>query len=214
MISAEKFFSEDEQARIKAAVQACEARTSGEVVPVIVDAAYDYPKAEIIGGGSFAIGLALIVTWLYAGESHWIFPAIFLAFYYPCLLMIRTLPGLKHALISPVEFDAEVREKALVTFVEHGIYRTKGGSGILILVSLFERRVFVLADEGINARVPLHTWDEIVATVTKGIVEKRACDALCLAIGRCGDLLAQEFPRLDDDTNELPDLIIAGKSAG
>lgn len=212
MTSAKFFFTEEEQTRIKVAVQACEARTSGEVVPVIVDAAYDYPKAEIIGGGSFAIGLALIVTWFYVGESHWVFPAIFLALYYPCLLLIRHLPGLKHALIPPVEFDAEVREKALVTFVEHGLYRTKGGSGILILVSLFERRVFVLADEGINALVPLHTWDEIVATVTKGIVEKRACDALCQAIGRCGDLLAHEFPRQNDDTNELPDLIISEKS--
>lgn len=211
MNRAAKFFSEAEQSRIKAAVQACEARTSGEVVPVLVDAAYDYPKAEIIAGGSFAIGLALIVTWLSANDSHWIFPAVFLALYFPCMLLFRHFPWLKRVLISPVEFDAEVREKALVTFVEHGIYRTKGGSGILILVSLFEHRVFVLADEGINARVPLHTWDEIVATVTKGIVEKRACDALCEAIGRCGDLLAHEFPRQDDDTNELPDLIIGGK---
>lgn len=214
MKRAENFFTEDEQSRIKAAVKACEERTSGEVVPVIVDAAYDYPKAEIIGGGSFAIGLGLIVTWLYAGDSHWIFPAIFLAFYYPCLLAIRNLPALKRALISPLEFDAEVREKALVTFVEHGIYRTRGGSGILILISLFEHRVYVLADAGINARVSLHTWDEIVATVTHGIVEGRACDALCQAIGRCGDLLAHEFPRQDDDRNELPDLIIAGKASG
>ena len=208
MKRAEKFFTEEEQTRIKAAVQACEARTSGEVVPVLVDAAYDYPKAEIIGGGSFAVGLALLINWFYVGASHWIFPATLLVLYYPCLLLIRHLPGLKHALISPVEFDAEVREKALVTFVEHGIYRTRGGSGILILISLFEHRVFVLADAGINARVPLHTWEEIVATVTKGIVEKRACDALCQAIGRCGDLLAHEFPRQDDDQNELPDLII------
>lgn len=212
MKRAENFFSEEEQTRIKAAVQACEGRTSGEVVPVIVDAAYDYPKTEILGAGSFAIGLALFVTWLYAGDSHWIFPAIFLALYYPCLLLIRTLPGLKRALISPVELDAEVREKALVTFVEHGIYRTRGGSGILILISLFEHRVYVLADAGINARVPLHTWEEIVATVTKGIVEKRACEALCQAIGRCGDLLADEFPRQDDDHNELPNLIVGGTS--
>ena len=208
MKRAEKFFTEEEQARIKAAVQACEARTSGEVVPVIVDAAYDYPKTEIIGGGSFAVGLALLANWFYVGASHWIFPAALLALYYPCLLLIRYFPGLKHALISPVEFDAEVREKALVTFVEHGIYRTRGGSGILILISLFEHRVFVLADAGINARVPLHTWEEIVATVTQGIVEGHACDALCQAIGRCGDLLAHEFPRQDDDHNELPDLII------
>lgn len=212
MKRAENFFTEEEQSRIKAAVQACEARTSGEVVPVIVDAAYDYPKTEIIGGGSFAVGLALFANWFYVGASHWVFPVVLLALYYPCVLLIRFLPALKRSMISPVELDAEVREKALVTFVEHGIYRTRGGSGILILISLFEHRVFVLADAGINDRVPLHTWEEIVATVTKGIVEKRACDALCEAINRCGDLLAHEFPRQDDDHNELPNLII-GKTS-
>lgn len=210
-MKAESFFSEDEKSRIKAAVQACEARTSGEVVPVIVDAAYDYPKAEIIGAGSFAMGLAFFATLLSANDSHWIFPAAFLLLYYPSLLLVRYLLPLKRAFISPREFDAEVREKALVTFVEHGIYHTRGGSGVLILISLFERRVFVLADEGINKRVPLHTWDEIVAIVTRGIIERHACEALCLAIERCGDLLAHEFPRQDDDHNELPDLIIAAK---
>lgn len=208
---AENFFTKEEQAQIRAAVQACEAQTSGEVVPVIVDAAFDYPRAEIVGGGSFAMGLALFITFLSSSDSHWIFPAAFLFLYYPCLLLVRNLPPLKRALISPREFDAEVREKALVSFVEHGIYRTRGGSGILILISLFEHRVFVLADEGINERVPLHTWDEIVSIVTRGIVEKDACKALCQAIGRCGELLAHEFPRHDDDHNELPDLIIASK---
>lgn len=209
MKQANDFFSNDEQARIRAAVQAAEARTSGEVVPVVVDAAYDYPKAEIIGGGSFAMGLALIVTWFYVGESHWVFPAIFLAFYFPALFLIRHLPALKRLLIAPAEYDAEVREKALVTFVEHGLYRTREGTGILILICLFERRVFVLADQGINDKVAPHTWDEVVATVTTGIHEGRACDALCRAIERCGDLLAHDFPRRDDDRNELPDLVIS-----
>jgi putative membrane protein len=71
-----------------------------------------------------------------------------------------------------------------------------------------EHRVHVLADRGINAAVPPHTWDEIVHMVTAGIHSGQTADALCAAIARCGDLLAEQFPRKKDDTDELPNLIV------
>lgn len=208
MSKAQSFFSKDEQVRIEAAVHAAEAQTSGEIVPLVVDASYSYPRAEIVGGGSFALGLALVIAWFWGGSSEWVFFPVFLLLYLPCKWLIRYTPWLRRLLIHPAEYDAEVREKALVSFVEHGIYRTREGTGILILISLFERRVYVLADKGINDQVAPHTWDEVVAIVTAGLRDGRACEALCTAIGRCGELLSANFPRRDDDTNELPNLIL------
>jgi len=210
MKRAKDFFSKGEQERIRQAVEAAEGQTSGEIVPLLVDAAYDYPRAEIVGGGSFAMGAALLIAWRWGAGSEWNFLIAFLLLYLPCKWLIRFLPALKRLLISPAEFEEEVREKALVSFVEHGLYRTREGSGILILITLFERRVFVLADQGINDRVPPATWDEVVATVTGGLRDDRACDALCAAIARCGELLAGHFPRRDDDRDELPNLIVEG----
>lgn len=204
------FFSAEERARIEAAVRAAEQTTSGEIVPLVIDAAYDYPRAEIIGGGGFAMGLALLGAWLWGDSSEWVFLPAFLLLYLPCKWLIRFVPTLKRLLIAPQEMTAEVEEKALVAFVEHGIYRTREGTGILILISLFEHRVYVLADAGINAKVAPHTWDEIVATVTAGLKQGTPCEALCGAVGRCGVLLAEHFPRRGDDRDELPNLIIAG----
>ncbi|MEZ4483816.1 MAG: hypothetical protein R2864_04215 [Syntrophotaleaceae bacterium] len=76
------------------------------------------------------------------------------------------------------------------------------------MICLFEHRVEVLADRGINALVPKETWQEIVAIVTEGLRRDQACDALCQAVERCGEILAGHFPMLDDDTDELPNLII------
>ena len=208
MAKASTFFTPVEQQRIVAAVKAAEARTSGEIVPLIVDASYDYPRAEIIGGGSFAMGVALLLAWAFGDSSEWVFLPLFLALYLPCKWLVRFTPPLKRLLISPAEMAAEVEERAMVAFVEHGLHHTRGETGILILVSLFEHRVHVLADRGINAKVPAGSWDQIVAGVTAGMREKRACDALCTAIARCGDLLAGPFPRRDDDRDELPNLII------
>jgi putative membrane protein len=205
--NAKTFFTEEERKRIEQAVNAVEKRTSGEIVPLVVDASYDYPRAEILGAGLFSLASAVFLTWLFGGESVWVFLPLFFLLYFPFKWMIRLCPSLRRRLIHPAEIDAEVEEKALVSFLEGGLHRTRDETGILILISLFERRVYVLADRGINAVVPADTWDEIVHTVTEGIHEGKTCEALCTAIGRCGELLEGPFPVREGDTDELPNLI-------
>jgi putative membrane protein len=202
------FFSADEKRRIEATVTEAEQRTSGEIVPMVVEAAYDYPRAEIIGGGFFALAFASLFSWWWWHASLWAFLPAFLLLYLPCKWLIRFTPALKRRLIAEVEIDAEVEEKALVSFVEQGLHHTRDNTGILILICLFEHRVEVLADRGINALVPKETWQEIVAIVTDGLRRGQACEALCRAIERCGEILAGHFPMREDDTDELPNLII------
>ncbi|HXT54624.1 MAG TPA: hypothetical protein VN826_08980, partial [Candidatus Eisenbacteria bacterium] len=83
-------------------------------------------------------------------------------------------------------------------------------TGILILISLLEHRVEVLADRGINAKVEPATWQEISKIVADGLKANQACEAVCKAISRCGEILAAHFPRRSDDRNELPDRLVTG----
>ncbi|MEZ4600059.1 MAG: hypothetical protein R2940_09780 [Syntrophotaleaceae bacterium] len=202
------FFSDEEKRRIEEAVEKAETRTSGEIVPMVVEAAHDYPRAEIIGGGFFALGLASLISWYWWHASLWSFLPAFLLLYLPCKWLIRYLPHLKRCFIANEEIDAEVRERALVAFVEQGLHHTRDETGILILICLFEHRVEVLADRGINAVVPQQTWQEIVDMIIDGLHQGQACEALCRAIGRCGAILAEQFPLQAGDRNELPNLII------
>jgi len=208
MKKSDGFFSEDEQRRIEAAVEEAEKRTSGEIVPMVVGAAYDYPRAEIIGGGFFALAFASLFSWWWWNASLWAFLPAFLLLYLPCKWLIRFSTPLKKLFIAEAEIDAEVEEKALVSFVEQGLHHTRDNTGILILICLFEHRVEVLADRGINEVVPTQTWQEIVAIVTEGLRQGQACNALCRAIDRCGEILTEHFPVREDDTDELPNLII------
>jgi len=207
MKTADKFFTVDEKARIEAAVRAAELRTSGEIVPLVVDTAYNYPRAEIQGGGLLALAVAANLSWWLFDGSLWIFLAAFLVGYWPCRLLLRFLPPLLRLLIHPAEIDAEVEERAKTAFLDHGLHRTVDGTGILILICLFEHRVQVLADHGIHQAVPPETWQKIADLVTAGIKQGRTCEALCEAIAHCGDLLAEKFPPRADDRNELPNLI-------
>jgi putative membrane protein len=207
MKTADKFFTVDEKERIEAAVRAVELRTSGEIVPLVVDAAYDYPRAEIQGGGLLALALAANLAWWRFDGSLWVLLAAFLLGYWPCRLLLRACPPLLRRLIHPAEIDAEVEERAKTAFLDHGLHHTHEGTGILILICLFEHRVQVLADHGIHHAVPPETWQKIAGLVSAGIRQGHTCEALCEAIASCGDLLAEKFPPRHNDTNELPNLI-------
>jgi putative membrane protein len=207
-MTAKNLFSAEEKLRVEAAVKQAESRTSGEIVPMIIDESYDYPRAEILGAGLFSLAAATSLSWAFLGESLWHFLWLFALCYFPFKLLIRSLPALKRRLIHPDEISAEVKEQAIIAFLENGLHHTRDETGILILLSLFERRVYVLADRGINDVVTTDTWDGIVNTITSGIHRNDACNALCTAIESCGQLLETNFPVKSDDTDELPNLII------
>ncbi len=208
MKSAKEFFTHEEQNKIELAVKAAEQKTSGEIVPMVVDDSYDYPRAELFGSGVLALAVASICSWGFGGESIWVFLPIFLAGFFIFKFAIRRMPNFKRKLIHPDELTAEVKEKALVSFLEQGVHETRDRTGILILISLFEHRVQVLADSGINAKVPEHTWEEIVEMIVAGLKSDTAAEATCKAIERCGELLQEHFPCKHDDTDELPNLIV------
>jgi putative membrane protein len=205
---AKELFNEADKQRIESAVKRAEKLTSGEIVPMVVDQSYDYPRAEILGSGLFSLATAISLSWAFFGESLWHFLWLFALCYFPYKLMIRNLPALRRRLIHTDEISEEVEEKAILSFLEQGLHHTRDETGILILISLFEHRVHVLADRGINNVVPASTWDGIVQTITDGIHNGDTCNALCEAIESCGQLLAEHFPVKADDTDELPNLII------
>jgi putative membrane protein len=81
--------------------------------------------------------------------------------------------------------------------------RTKGATGIVIYVSLFERRVAIRADRAVSEKVPPDAWKEICSGMTRALGEGRPRDGFVEAIRKCGDLLARHFPVRPGDENEL-----------
>ena len=208
------FLSNDERARVETAVKEAEKLTAGEIVVMIISASYQYPLAIVIGAAAFALPLALIFTplagaWLWiGGQNMWLFLGFLTVFFILFHEIIKRIPWLKRFFISRKEIDDEVEEAAITNFFDQGLYRTRDQTGVLILISVFERRVWVLADRGINTRVSESQWDDIVKMITDGIKQKRPADAICEAVEKIGELLKTHFPIKPDDTDELKNLII------
>jgi putative membrane protein len=92
-------------------------------------------------------------------------------------------------------------------FVIRGIARKKDRTGILIFVSIAERYVRIIADEGIAARVPQSHWQGAVDALIAHTRDGRIADGFIAAIEVCGNVLAANFPRTEASRDELPDRI-------
>jgi putative membrane protein len=213
---AEKFLNDQDRERIKKAVEEAEKYTSGEIVPMVVSRSYHYPISDVIGGIIFALPLSLIMTffmggWLWIGHYNmWLFLGIITVLFILCQQTIKHADGLKRLFISDREIEEEVEEAAITGFFREGLYRTRDETGILIFISVFERRVWVLADRGINEKVKQGQWDEIVGMIIEGIKNNDQASAICEAIEEVGRILKEHFPIKADDRDELQNLIIEG----
>lgn len=197
--------SEKDEETIREAVRRAEAKTSGEIVPMIVPASSPYPEVDLIAG---FIGLAcasLAAVWLFPDPEYLRLFSLQLAGWVLGVLLCRFVPAVKRSLLSPRVAEEEVLERALRAFQDLGLHRTRDRTGILILVSLLERRVQVLADTGINARIKPGAWNRVVETILAGVRRGDLCAGLCEGIASCGQILAAEFPILPGDRNELAD---------
>jgi putative membrane protein len=211
-----QFLSHDDRERITGAIQAAEARTAGEIVCLVAPSSHHYPMADVLGGAAFAVPLAVPLTawvggllWLGAYDM-WLFMGFFALLFLVFHTLIGRIPGLKRWFISSREAEAEVEEAAVKAFFQKGLYRTRDATGILIYLSVLERKVWILADRGINAKVGAGQWDTLVERIVSGIHAGQQATAICEAVGRLGDLLREHFPRKPDDTDELPNLMVKG----
>ncbi|HET8564373.1 MAG TPA: TPM domain-containing protein [Candidatus Binatia bacterium] len=207
-MNAEKFFTNEEKERIRPAVEAAEQKTSGEIVPMIVASSGRYAEIEMAG---LAVGLVLGTLAAFIWHDPW--TSVQLHLLWPLAgaalgYLVCSIPFVKRRLLPKDRIESSVDLRSLAAFTAHGLHQTRGHTGILILISLLEHRVEILADKGINEKVSPGTWDETVQIITTGLKNGNACDGFCKAIEHCGEILAQHFPRPPDDQDELANKLI------
>lgn len=197
--------TDEQEQRIREAVHQAERKTSGEIVPMVVEASSTYPHLDFVGGLLGLVLGTLLAVWVFPECVHLRLLGAQALGFAVGFLLCRHFPVVKRSLLSPKIREEEVFERALRAFQELELYRTQDRTGVLILVSLLERRVQVLADTGINARVKPGAWNHVLEIVLAGIRGKDLCSGLCDAIVKCGEILAAEFPIQSGDRNELAD---------
>lgn len=231
------FFTEKEQADIESAIKQAESRTSGEIVAMVVEKSSAYMDIDVLAGIIFSALIAVYpaeiaylhsssilrkiipsLNWVDQAPDSWrfltglfVFAAITVLLYFPIKMLFRKFPAIKRNLLPLKRKEFEVRERAIRAFHEHGLANTRDATGVLFLISVLERKVYVLADRGIYAKITQAALDGYAASIAKGIADGKGGEALCNAIVDAGKELEKHFPLKSDDTNELSDRIIFEK---
>ena len=176
---------------------------------MIVDRSDTYPEARLLLSLLSSAVAALLAVDLFLNDSLWAFIPITAAITALCLLMLRdNTPSLLRMLVSSTRMDLLVQERAIKAFYEKGLQKTRDKTGVLFFLSLFEHKVWVLADEGIYAKISQEELQQFADEIARSIKQKQAAETLCTEIRRAGDILTHHFPIRPDDINELRDEVI------
>lgn len=211
---AQLFLTEREQQQITETVRTAEKKTSGEIVPMVVSKSGDYPQATIVCALSLSLPISIILA-VIVGKMVWIGPDsmwLFLSFFAVTMgvtyLLTQKNDTLRSYFIKQAHVETQVEKSALAAFYGQKLYKTAANNGILLYISVLEKKVWILADSGINEKIEQSTWDSVVKDLASGIQENNQCEAICAAVTRVGDILKEHFPYQKDDEDELHNLII------
>lgn len=197
--------------RIRHAVVAAEAKTSAEIVPMIVRNSGTHGHVEWL-----LFLFILICAWMLLPYLSEFAPGLSLlaldlgafALAFVAALILSRLDRIKRLMTPAFDQALHVDRRAIVEFHASRINETVHATGVLIFVSLLERRAVVLADRAIAEVFPKETWRDVVE---KLLAKTRAGDfagGMCDAIHDIGEKLGPKFPNSPNDTDELDDRLI------
>jgi putative membrane protein len=204
----DRFFPAEAQQRIEAAVRRAEARSTGQIVPVVVARSEPYEETRWMGaviGAAVATLVVELVVFdpLVADVLLFQLGGGILGFLLGRLGPVeRLLAGRRHQ-------EEAVHARAEQAFFEHGLHQTRDGTGVLVFASLLEHRAVVIGDRGIHARIGDEGWRQAVDALVAGMRRGAPGEGFEAAIDLVGGRLAEHFPRGDGApvSNELPDAL-------
>ncbi len=192
-------------AKIEDAIQNAEALTSAEIIPIVLAQSDFYPAAHFRLAILCALSLNPIIHYI---PWEWEEPTWYLWVQVPALIFGYFLgfrPSFKKLFSTSSEIKEEVHQKALELFHRHKVHTTKNRNGVLILVSLLERRVEIIPDHGIIQNIESNKIQQIIKRMTRTIKREGVESGLIFGIQALGELFQEKFPIQSetDRPNEL-----------
>ena len=218
--------SEEDRALIAAAVGKAEALSDGEIVTIVAPRSDAYHDVAL----HYAVLLMLFVPafWAFAPQSlvDWVsalllgwnaelsrelvmlYMFVKLAGTFLFVRIILAYMPLRLALTPGHTKSRRVHRKAVELFRASCEAKTRGRTGVLLYLSLAERRAEIVADEAIASKVRPEIWGEAMAALIDEVKHGRPGAGMVAAVDRMGAVLARILPPKADNPDELPNRLI------
>jgi len=187
------------RARIEAAVLAAEERTSGELIPVIARRSAPYGHAPWLAAAlvlaaaeGSRVSWALCLPW---GHGAWLPAALDLLSAAAAGWLLTRSSHVRRALTPARDRALAVQRVAEAAFHHLALQRARGDAGVLLYVSLEERRAVVLAGAGIAELAGPEHWQETCRLLTTSATRQDLAGGFEAAIAQAARVLAEHHPR-------------------
>lgn len=219
-------FSEEDHARISAAVAAAELNSDGEIVTIVSPKSDSYHDvglhyavlAMLLVPVTLAVlpqswidqGIGLFVDWGEELSRPLLMTLLFVKLAVVFLIVRYALAymPLRMALTPGSTKNRRVRRRALELFRVAAEHKTKGRTGVLLYLSMAERRAEIVADHAIHSKVEADVWGEAMAALVDAVKAGKPGEGMARAVEKIGEVLAAHLPPTHDNPNEIPDRLI------
>jgi len=180
-----KILNNQERRRLDKRIAEAEKRTGTQIVAAVIHRSDSYSE---LPWKAFALGVSitgllvfifdlLCPAW-YSQTAVLISVATILAAGIVSALTSLYIPKFARLFLAAHRAEAEVRQYAEALFLSRELFATQRRTGILLLVSLFERQVILLPDTGLNKRLNQKAMQKIIAQMTPSLASGQVTDAL------------------------------------
>jgi putative membrane protein len=196
----------DEAARqaLTECVQKIETGTDAELVLIVRARSGSYRHADYLLGLMFGFaGLLFLLYSPFDFHQYWV--AIDVALLFVLGTFVSSRSNTLRRLLTKEKFRSEVvRTAAAAMFYEAGIANTAAEMGVLIYLSILERRLELIADRGVLKGVNALEWNQTLSELREA-GEKPEPETILSALTKLGGLLCIHCPATGENPNELPD---------
>ena len=216
----------EDRLRIAEAVAKAEANSDGEIVTVVAprsDAYHDVGLhyavlAMLLVPAALAFVPQGWIDWSAAFLLGWnaelgrgtlmLFLFVKLIGAFLIVRLIMAWQPLRMALTPGRTKTRRVRRRAIELFRTSCELKTRGRTGVLLYLSIAERRAEIVADKAIADQVEGDVWGEAMAVLIDEVKAGRPGQGMALAVERIGAVLASILPPAADNPDELPNRLI------
>ena len=203
-----------EQQQINGLVAELEAASGAQLIVAVIGKADAYPEIPWKAFALAAVTAALVVTPMEmglvaasAGHTSAFGLLVVLAAGLVAALAAMFVPPLGRALLDRARARMEVEQYAQAVFLERGMFQTRHRTGILVLISLFERDAVIVADSGVRRLVTGEQIEAIVERMRPFVAKGLAVEAVQGALTDLNRLLRGKFEQAAG-ANELVDVLV------
>jgi putative membrane protein len=186
-------------------VKKLETSTDAELVLVVRARSGSYRHADYLFGALLAFaGLLFLLFSPFDFHEYWV--AIDVALLFLLGIFVASRSNTLRRLLTSEKFREDaVRTSAAAMFYEAGIANTNAEMGLLIYLSILERRLELIADRGILKGVNALEWNQILFDLHQ-TGRKPEPQTLLAGLDNLGALLRNHLPATGENPHELPDM--------